>query len=71
MKWHDSTTGYLQLLLAGQFPSYMKVQLLPQVKTGGCLLALLELKLIALAELVFTLKHASPLPMMMSAKRVV
>ena len=42
LKWHDSTTGYLQLQLIGQFPTYMKVELPHQVKTRGCLLAVFK-----------------------------
>jgi len=70
LKRYDSTTGYLQLRLIGQFPSYIKVQLLPQVKTRGCLLAAFEEKP---AELAITPELAPPLPaypnMMMSTKR--
>ena len=45
LKQHDFTTGYLQLWLIGHFPSYIKVELLPQVKTWGCLLAVFKEKL--------------------------
>ena len=34
----DSTTGCVQLQLISWFPSYTNVELLPQVKTGRCLL---------------------------------
>ena len=70
LKRYDSTIGYLQLRLIGQFPSYMKIKVLPQVKTQGCLFAVFKEKP---AELVINSELASPLPaspsVMMSAKR--
>jgi len=76
LKWCDSTTGYLQLRLIGQFPSYIKVELLPQVKTQGCLLAVFKEKpaeLTITPKLAITSELAPPLPaypgVMMSAKR--
>ena len=76
LKRYDSTTGYLQLQLIGQFPHYIKIELLPQMKTRGCLLAVFEEKpaeLTIIPELAITLKLAPPLPaypsVMMSAKR--
>ena len=75
LKRYDSTTGHLQLRLIGQFPSYIKVELLPQVKTRGCLLAVFKEKPAELAitpELPITSELASPLSaypsVMMSAK---
>ena len=70
LKRYDSTTGYLQLQLIGQSPTYIKVELLPQVKTRRCLFAVFKEKL---AELAITSKLVPPLPaypsVMMSAKR--
>ena len=67
---YDSTTGYLQLRLIGQSLTYIKVELLPQVKTRGCLLTDFKEKP---AELAITSELAPPLPaypsVMMSAKR--
>ena len=57
LKWYDSTTGYLQLRLRGQFPKYIKVEVLPQVKTRGCLLAVFKEKP---AELTITPDIARP-----------
>ena len=69
LKQYESTTKYLQLQLTGQFPSYIKIELLPQVKTQSCLLAVFKEKP---AELTITHELASPLPaypsLMMSAK---
>ena len=48
VKQYDSTTGYLQLRVIGQFLKYIKVELLPQVKTRGCLLAVFKEKLAGL-----------------------
>ena len=65
LKRYDSTTGYLQLRLIGQSPTYIKVELLPQVKTQGCLLAVFKEKPAELAitpELAITSELVPPLP---------
>ena len=65
LKRYDSTIGYLQLRLIGQFPSYIKVKVLPQVKTQGCLFAVFKEKPAELAitpKLAITSKLALPLP---------
>ena len=74
MKRYDSTTGYLQLRLIGQSPTSIKVELLPQVKTRGCLFAVFKEKPAELAitpELAITSELVPPLPpiLMMSATR--
>ena len=76
LKWYDSTTGYLQLWLIGQSLKYINVELLPQVKTTGCLFAVLKGKPAELAvtpKLVVTSELVPPLPaypsVMVSAKR--
>ena len=76
LKRYDSTTGYLQLRLIGQSSTYIKVELLPQVKTRGCLFAVFKEKPAELAtapELAITSELVPPLPaylsVMMSAKR--
>ena len=65
MKRYDSTTGYLQLRLIGQSPTSIKVELLPQVKTRGCLFAVFKEKPAELAitpELAITSELVPPLP---------
>ena len=75
LKRYDSTTGYLQLRLIGHFPSSIKVELLPQVNTRGCLFAVFKEKPAELAitpELAITSELVPPLPAypsVMSAKR--
>ena len=75
LKRYNSTTGYLQLRLIGQFPGYIKVEVLPQVKTRGCLLAVFKEKPAEFAitpEVAIAFELAMPLPAylnVMSAKR--
>jgi len=75
LKRYDSTTGYLQLRLIGQSPTYIKVEL-PQVKTRGCLFAVFKEKpaeLVITPKLAITSELVPPLPaypsVMMSPKR--